>query len=106
MGPRSSGPYSHIRAYYQSWNSTRQQFADTLHVLGAVAEHWLQTLQAQNDENDVEYRRPGELEVRYWVDTVIYDWRAHREWQWAQIVASFPTWVKLGRLEMDYSARE
>ncbi|PIL29504.1 hypothetical protein GSI_08312 [Ganoderma sinense ZZ0214-1] len=99
--PQLPGPTLTIGAYYQSWNFTRQQFADILHILGAVAEQWLHMIQSLAHDRVDSGDGP---DVRYWVDIVIYDWRAQREWWWSHVVAYFPTWVKLGRLEMDYYA--
>ena len=89
-----------IGAYYQSCNFTRHEFANVLHTLSAVTERWLQTVQ------DADNSGRGECRVQHWVDIVIYDWESHREWWWDRVAASFPTWVRLGRLEMDYYTRE
>ncbi|KAM5545219.1 hypothetical protein V8D89_001330 [Ganoderma adspersum] len=97
---RQPFPTLTIGAYYQSCNFTRQEFADLLHALGAVTERWVQAIQAVDGVDD-----SGEGEccrVQYWVDIVIYDWESHSEWWWDHVTASFPAWVRLGRLEMDY----
>ena len=89
-----------IGAYYQSCNFTRHEFANVLHTLSAVAERWLKSTQVADDSSRDEGR------VQYWVDIVIYDLESHREWWWDRVADSFPTWVRLGRLEMDYYTRE
>lgn len=71
--------------------------------MGTIADNLLEAVQATETTNvseDIHTQGLGyELLLR------IYDWESRREWWREHINASFPTWAKLGRLELGYLTR-
>ncbi|PIL26624.1 hypothetical protein GSI_11290 [Ganoderma sinense ZZ0214-1] len=88
--------------WYQTCHFTRQGYADILNALGTTADGWLEDMQKASDTTDVSGDTSANgSECQVFVR--IYDWESRREWWWGHITASFPTWAKLGRLELGYS---
>ncbi len=83
---------------------TRRQYADAVRGLGTITEGWLQTVEEPSTATaDAENHPNG---VQYQLRIEICDWDAERKWWSDHLDSCFPTWARLGRLSMDFSARE
>ena len=89
--------------WYQTYLFTRQGYADILNGMGTITDNLLEAAQATEAtkvSEDIHAKGLG-----YQLLLRIYDWESRREWWWGHINASFPTWAKLGRLELGYLTR-
>lgn len=102
--PRHSDPHLTLCAY-RGWEFTRQGFADALRGLGTIAEAWLQTAEGPFPA-DGSGPSPHHGGAKRRLTVCVFDWEAQRAWWSDLLCSSFPTWLRLGRLDWTFSTRE
>lgn len=100
--PRHVKPFLALQAYGHS-RFTRQDFADVLSSVGAITDAWLRLVEAPPSPS---WGYDNSYGIQYQLMVEIYDWEAEREWWSNHIASCFPTWLRLGRLHMDFATRK
>ncbi|PIL32980.1 hypothetical protein GSI_05098 [Ganoderma sinense ZZ0214-1] len=105
--PRHPKPFLELKPFGHT-RFTRETFTEILYALGPVVDTWLRTVEELSLDvpADGDPSRDTLHGVKYQLAVEIHDWEAEREWWSDHIASCFPTWLRLGRLHMDFSTRK
>ncbi|PIL32985.1 hypothetical protein GSI_05103 [Ganoderma sinense ZZ0214-1] len=76
--------------------TTRRGFAEVLRGIGTIIEAWLQTLEDPTAAGEIQDHQ----QVKYELKVEIYEWESMGRWWMDHLESCFPTWVKLGRIDL------
>ncbi|PIL32983.1 hypothetical protein GSI_05101 [Ganoderma sinense ZZ0214-1] len=80
-------------------DTTRQDFAEALRGLGTITEAWLQTLEEPPPSGEIQDHQ----QVKYRLEVYMHESEAEIMWWLDHLESCFPTWMKLGRIELGMS---
>ena len=90
-----------ITPYCHNW-FTRQEYADLLSTVGRVLEEWLGDVAGAANVNEAF----SEHNIGRRVVIYIKEWGSWEDWWWKHVQECFPTFARLGGLEVMYEMRK